>query len=84
LDSKHAQRILREIIAILEDAQLDKYLIVEAKGDGEGNDEYSIKIKAFLSSIKKQAVLSIAEKHGLEVYEDKEGFILQSDVRPKS
>lgn len=79
MDFREAQSIINEVLQVLEDSALEKYSLVEAKAS-EANEAsgigYTVVIKAFLGSVRKQQVYQIAEKHGLTVQEEQDGLTL--------
>jgi cell division protein FtsL len=74
VDSKEAQLVTGEVLAVLEETAMDKYIVIAVKKGA--SDDYSVCIKGFLGVLRKQRVYDIAEKHGLQATEDIEGLIL--------
>lgn len=73
MDSAEANAILNEIINALEDNSPEKPVIEIQNREKEG---YSVCIKTFLGTAKKQVVNKVAIKHKLTVSEESKGLVL--------
>jgi hypothetical protein len=73
MDSNKAQQVLFEVLKVLEGSALDRYSLAEVKKDLA---IYSVIVRAFLGSATKQQILDIAQRHGLEIKDEKEGLTL--------
>ena len=76
MDSKEAQLVINEVLAVLEETALDKYSVIGVMGKKEYSDGYTVCVKGFLGTVRKQRVYDIAKKYGLHAQEDLEGLIL--------
>ena len=76
MDSKEAQLVINEVLAVLEETALDKYSVIGVMGKKEYSDDYTVCVKGFLGTVRKQRVYDIAKKYGLHAQEDLEGLIL--------
>ncbi len=76
MDSKEAQLVINEVLAVLEETELDKYSVMGIKGKKEYSEDYTVCIKGFLGAVRKQRIYEIAKKHGLQAQEDIEGLTI--------
>jgi hypothetical protein len=76
VDSKEAQLVINEVLAVLEETALDKYSVIGVKDKSEYSDGYTVCVKGFLGAVRKQSIYEIAKKHGLQAQEDIEGLTL--------
>ena len=76
MDSKEAQLVINEVLAVLEETALDKYSVIGVKAKNEYSDGYTVCVKGFLGAVRKQLIYDIAKKYGLNAQEDLEGLIL--------
>jgi hypothetical protein len=74
MDSEQSVSIAEEISNALELPKPERYRFVIINGDNVNG--YNVSINAFLGTVKKNQVYAIAEKHGLNVIDDREGFRL--------
>jgi hypothetical protein len=73
MDSAEANVVLNEIISALESSSQDKPIIEVQNRESNG---FSVCIKTFLGTAKKQVVDAVATKHKLTVSEESEGLVL--------
>jgi hypothetical protein len=76
VDSKEAQHVINEVLAVLEETALEKYSVMGINGKKKCSEDYSVCIKGFLGALRKQRIYEIAKKHGLQAQEDIEGLTL--------
>jgi hypothetical protein len=76
VDSKEAQHVINEVLAVLEETALDKYSVIGVKAKSEYSDGYTVCVKGFLGDVRKTRIFEIATKHGLHAREDLEGLLL--------
>jgi hypothetical protein len=76
VDSKQAQLVINEVLAVLEETALDKYLVISVKANKEHSAGYNVCVKGFLGTVRKQRVYEIAKKYGLLAREDLDGLVL--------
>jgi hypothetical protein len=84
MDSNESHQVLIEVLQALENSALDVFSLIEVKGDNMYVTGYTVIVKAFLGTVRKQQVYDIAKKYGLNVEEEKEGFTLYKPKRVES
>lgn len=70
-----AQQILLDVFTVVDNSDANMFSLNESEGGFYGTG-YSVTVKAFLSSVRKQEVYAIAKKHGLRIVESKEGLTI--------
>ena len=70
MDSKEAQLVINEVLAVLEETSLDKYSVIGVKGKKEYSHGYTVCVKGFLGAVRKQRIYDIAKIYGLHTQED--------------
>jgi hypothetical protein len=75
MDYNEAQQVLVEVFHVIENSDANVFSLRDTQNGLYGTG-YSVIVKAFVSSIRKQELYEIAKKHSLRVVERQEGFTI--------